>query len=57
MAATPSAPSNPVALAGLDETKKAMLMQVLSLTPAQIQALPPDQRATIEALKVQLGVP
>lgn len=30
-------------------------MQVLQLTPDQISALPPDQRASILQLKAQMG--
>ncbi|SJX63109.1 related to Cleavage stimulation factor [Sporisorium reilianum f. sp. reilianum] len=45
------------ALAGqnLPEEQKALLMQVLQLTPEQINALPPDQKASIMQLKAQFG--
>lgn len=45
------------ALAGqnLPEEQKALLMQVLQLTPDQINALPPDQKASIMQLKAQFG--
>lgn len=50
--------NDPVAaLAGqnLPEEQKALLMQVLQLTPDQINALPPDQKASILQLKAQFG--
>ncbi|KAJ1026424.1 hypothetical protein NDA13_003805 [Ustilago tritici] len=53
------APANDpaAALAGqnLPEEQKALLMQVLQLTPDQINALPPDQKASILQLKAQFG--
>ncbi|SNX83821.1 related to Cleavage stimulation factor [Melanopsichium pennsylvanicum] len=52
------ATSDPAAaLAGqnLPEEQKALLMQVLQLTPDQINALPPDQKASIMQLKAQFG--
>ncbi|CDS00136.1 related to Cleavage stimulation factor [Sporisorium scitamineum] len=53
------APANDpaAALAGqnLPEEQKALLMQVLQLTPEQINALPPDQKASIMQLKAQFG--
>ncbi|EST05173.1 Cleavage stimulation factor subunit 2, hinge domain protein [Kalmanozyma brasiliensis GHG001] len=56
----PPAPANndpAAALAGqnLPEEQKALLMQVLQLTPDQINALPPDQKASILQLKAQFG--
>ena len=39
----------------LDEQQRQLLMQVLQLTPEQINALPPDQRASILQLKAQFG--
>lgn len=55
----PAAPSNDplAALAGqnLPEEQKALLMQVLQLTQDQINALPPDQKASIMQLKAQFG--
>lgn len=54
-----AAPANDpaAALAGqnLPEEQKALLMQVLQLTPDQINALPPDQKASIMQLKAQFG--
>ncbi|KAI9331283.1 hypothetical protein DFJ73DRAFT_799860 [Zopfochytrium polystomum] len=44
-------PINPV---NIEEQQKHMLLQVLSLTNEQIQALPPDQRAGVLALKAQV---
>jgi len=44
-----AAPSNPV----LDASQQAMLLQVLSLTPEQIDALPPNERAAILQLRSQ----
>ena len=50
------AASNPVmAVQNLDEQQRQLLQQVLQLTPAQINALPPDQRASIMQLKAQFG--
>ncbi|EPQ30451.1 uncharacterized protein PFL1_01977 [Pseudozyma flocculosa PF-1] len=45
------------ALAGqnLGEEQRQLLMQVLQLTPDQINALPPDQKASIMQLKAQFG--
>ncbi|GAK65875.1 RNA recognition domain-containing protein [Moesziomyces antarcticus] len=61
--AQPPAPQAPAAndpiaaLAGqnLPEEQKALLMQVLQLTPDQINALPADQKASIMQLKAQFG--
>ncbi|KAK4534718.1 hypothetical protein CDCA_CDCA02G0743 [Cyanidium caldarium] len=36
-------------------TEEALVRQLMSLTPAQIQALPPDQRQQVMALRQQLG--
>ncbi|PWN42906.1 hypothetical protein IE81DRAFT_323047 [Ceraceosorus guamensis] len=56
------APSQPAAAASqglgnadLPEDQKALLLQVLQLTPEQINALPEDQRAGVLALKAQMG--
>ncbi|CAG8574010.1 2750_t:CDS:2 [Ambispora leptoticha] len=38
----------------IQEQQKALLMQVLQLTPQQIDSLPPEQRNHIMALKAQL---
>ncbi|KAE8271113.1 hypothetical protein A4X09_0g1231 [Tilletia walkeri] len=40
---------------GLGEQQKALLMQVLKLTDEQINALPPEQKASIMQLKAQYG--
>lgn len=45
---TPAAPR-------LDGQQQQLLQQVLQLSPEQIQALPPDQRASILQLKAQFG--
>lgn len=39
----------------LDDQQRQLLNQVLQLTPDQISALPPDQRASILQLKAQFG--
>ncbi|PWY99514.1 hypothetical protein BCV70DRAFT_119840 [Testicularia cyperi] len=59
-APTPAAvPANDPAAAlasqNLPEDQKELLMQVLQLTPQQINALPPDQKASILQLKAQFG--
>ena len=36
-------------------SQQAMIAQVMALTPQQIAALPPDQRAQIEMLREQFG--
>jgi len=38
---------------GIDPAQRQMLMQVLSLTPDQINALPPDERNAIQLLRNQ----
>ncbi|TPX70085.1 hypothetical protein CcCBS67573_g06657 [Chytriomyces confervae] len=57
---TPSfqAPVQPVVPAYVDpaQEQQKLLMQVLSLTPEQIQALPLDQRTGVLQLRAQLGV-
>ncbi|KAK9711853.1 hypothetical protein K7432_007526 [Basidiobolus ranarum] len=63
----PQAPSVPVSSVGgagpgappgmsdsLEEQQRALLMQILSLTPQQIDSLPPDQRQHILQLKAQI---
>jgi len=50
-APTPAPPQPPQ----LDEQQRMLLQQVLQLTPEQIDALPPDQRASILQLKAQFG--
>ena len=52
----PAGPPPPAGLPpNLDEQQRQLLMQVLQLTPEQINALPPDQRASILQLKAQFG--
>lgn len=55
----PMEPSPPVPTPApppqLDEQQRMLLQQVLQLTPEQINALPPDQRASILQLKAQFG--
>ncbi|KAG9020919.1 hypothetical protein FS837_007756 [Tulasnella sp. UAMH 9824] len=49
----PAAPAQPNAPANIPEDQKAMLLQILSLTPEQINALPPTERATVQQLRAQ----
>ncbi|KAK0549972.1 hypothetical protein OC846_002589 [Tilletia horrida] len=52
----PSAPAQPAQIpAALGEQQRALLMQVLKLTDEQINALPPEQKASIMQLKAQYG--
>ncbi|KAI8612808.1 hypothetical protein BC830DRAFT_1135063 [Chytriomyces sp. MP71] len=44
------------ALAGVDPAQQELLLQVLSLTPDQIQALPMEQRTGVLQLRAQFGV-
>ena len=37
------------------QQQQAMIQQVMSLTPEMIAALPPDQRAQVEAIRAQFG--
>lgn len=48
-------PADPLASSNLDDQQRQLLMQVLQLTPEQINALPPEQRASILQLKAQFG--
>lgn len=50
-----SMPPMPSAPPQLDEQQRVLLQQVLQLTPEQINALPPDQKASILQLKAQFG--
>ncbi|CAD6884905.1 unnamed protein product [Tilletia controversa] len=51
-----AAPSQPAQIPpGLGDQQKALLMQVLKLTDEQINALPPEQKASIMQLKAQYG--
>lgn len=53
----PSGAAPPAALAGMDPAQRDMLMQVLSLTPDQINSLPPTEREQIYQLRKSLGMP
>lgn len=55
MPAQPMPAAPPLQAPQLDEQQRMLLQQVLQLTPEQIQALPPDQRAGIMQLKAQFG--
>ena len=55
MSAQPMPAAPPLQAPQLDEQQRMLLHQVLQLTPEQIQALPPDQRAGILQLKAQFG--
>ncbi|KAI9056435.1 hypothetical protein FKP32DRAFT_1682380 [Trametes sanguinea] len=50
------APAQPPAVPGFDETQREMLMQVLRLTPEQLNTLPPTEREQIMQLRRQFGV-
>lgn len=57
--APPATPPQPIGTAPaapvINETQRAMLMQVLSLTPEQINGLPEAERNTIMQLRSQFG--
>ncbi|KAI0050609.1 hypothetical protein FA95DRAFT_1555530 [Auriscalpium vulgare] len=55
--AQPSAPALPTALPGISEEQKAMIMHVISMTPEQINRLPPAERASLIQLRATLGIP
>lgn len=50
-----SVPPPAAAAPGIAEHQQQLLQQVLSLTPDQIEALPPQQKAQVLALQQQLG--
>ncbi|KAF8346090.1 hypothetical protein F5887DRAFT_962569 [Amanita rubescens] len=52
-----AAPVLPEALSNIPEDQKAIIMRVLSMTPEQINLLPPAERATYIQLRATLGVP
>ncbi|EKM78405.1 hypothetical protein AGABI1DRAFT_114691 [Agaricus bisporus var. burnettii JB137-S8] len=60
-AAAPQAPAPPVAAQqpaatpAINENQRAMLMQVLALTPDQISGLPESEKAAIMQLRTQFG--
>ncbi|CAE6493940.1 unnamed protein product [Rhizoctonia solani] len=51
----PAAPPAVPAFQGVSLQQQAMIQQVLSLTPEQINGLPPNERAAIMQLRSQLG--
>ncbi|KAF9235386.1 hypothetical protein BU15DRAFT_89598 [Melanogaster broomeanus] len=55
--AAPSGPVLPDALASIPEEQKAMIMRVISMTPDQINMLPPIERSGIIQLRATLGLP
>ncbi|KAK2462888.1 hypothetical protein APHAL10511_005086 [Amanita phalloides] len=54
---TSAAPVLSEALANIPEDQKAIIMRVISMTPEQINMLPPGERATYIQLRATLGVP
>ncbi|KAG6845573.1 hypothetical protein H0H87_007252 [Tephrocybe sp. NHM501043] len=62
--ATPPAPAAPPvpaalqsSLASIPEEQKALIMRVITMTPEQLNALPPTERQTYIQLRATLGVP
>ncbi|KNE64584.1 hypothetical protein AMAG_09942 [Allomyces macrogynus ATCC 38327] len=59
MSAPPPVPAPPMvppaAIPGVSETQRQLLVQVFALTPAQIDALAPEQRATVMQLRTQFA--
>ncbi|KAF4612388.1 hypothetical protein D9613_004412 [Agrocybe pediades] len=51
------APTLPDTLANIPDDQKALIMRVLSMTPEQINMLPPQDRATYIQIRATLGVP
>ncbi|CEL59015.1 Cleavage stimulation factor subunit 2 OS=Mus musculus GN=Cstf2 PE=1 SV=2 [Rhizoctonia solani AG-1 IB] len=51
----PAPPQAPPAFQAVSPEQQAMIQQVLSLTPEQINGLPPNERAAIMQLRSQLG--
>ncbi|CAE6372370.1 unnamed protein product [Rhizoctonia solani] len=51
----PAPPPAPSAFQAVSPQQQAMIQQVLSLTPEQINGLPPNERAAIMQLRSQLG--
>ncbi|KAF9027525.1 hypothetical protein BDZ89DRAFT_1160759 [Hymenopellis radicata] len=45
----------PASLAGVSEEQRAVLLQVLNMTPDRINALPEGERAAIQQLRAQFG--
>ncbi|KAI0356982.1 hypothetical protein OH77DRAFT_1452035 [Trametes cingulata] len=57
MQAPPQAPpAQPPAVPDFDQTQREMLLQVLRLTPDQLNSLPPTEREQIMQLRRQFGV-
>ncbi|KAF8903887.1 hypothetical protein CPB84DRAFT_1773623 [Gymnopilus junonius] len=52
-----STPALPDTLAGIPDEQKALIMRVLSMTPEQINMLPPNERSTYIQIRATLGVP
>ncbi|KAF8195051.1 hypothetical protein BJ912DRAFT_1040592 [Pholiota molesta] len=50
-------PALPDSLAGISDEQKGLIMRVLSMTPEQINMLPPADRATYIQIRATLGVP
>ncbi|KAF6753214.1 hypothetical protein DFP72DRAFT_426262 [Ephemerocybe angulata] len=56
--ATPVPPPNLAAtLAAIPDDQKALVLRVVSMTPEQVHALPPQERATYIQIRSTLGVP
>ncbi|TDL20910.1 hypothetical protein BD410DRAFT_821672 [Rickenella mellea] len=53
----PAAPSFPDILNHIPEDQKAMIMRVISMTPDQINRLPPTERASVRQMRTTLGLP
>jgi len=55
---TPAPSSNLTdALASIPDDQKALIMRVLSMTPEQINTLPPTERTTYIQIRATLGIP
>ncbi|KAE9401640.1 hypothetical protein BT96DRAFT_856375 [Gymnopus androsaceus JB14] len=52
----PQPPINPAVLAAIPEDQRAMVLQVLSMTPEQLALLPPQDRANIMQLRASFGL-
>ncbi|KLO06927.1 hypothetical protein SCHPADRAFT_909942 [Schizopora paradoxa] len=53
----PAPPALPEAFAHLPEDQKATIRHVISMTPQQVQQLPPAERSGIMQLRATLGLP
>ncbi|KAL1748968.1 hypothetical protein HDZ31DRAFT_59855 [Schizophyllum fasciatum] len=56
-AANPATAGVAAMLASIPDEQKALVVQLLSLTPEQIAALPPTERANVIQLRTTLGLP